>query len=128
MVNLCILCRELIYLFLTLTIRGSFLSLYIVFKFIDSMKNYSEDTEKVFIHISSSPSVQEHQCFVELFTIIEGVGDIWMKRRDSHAFHGHIRTLKNLSVGYHYAWIIDLSVGDLTKQEDELKKVLYSVS
>ncbi|KAH0725192.1 hypothetical protein KY284_001057 [Solanum tuberosum] len=66
--------------------------------------------------ITSSLSIHELQCFDGVFTRMEVVCHVWMPRREFHALHGNICTLKELPVGKHPAWMIAWSMGSLTKR------------
>uniref|UniRef100_M1DQG3 Uncharacterized protein n=1 Tax=Solanum tuberosum TaxID=4113 RepID=M1DQG3_SOLTU len=81
------------------------------------------------IQISSRLSIHDIQRFDVVFTRMEALGtNGWMMRREFHALHGNICTLKDLPVWQHHAWLIAWSVGGLTKQGGAIEDVLHSAS
>ncbi|KAH0706417.1 hypothetical protein KY285_010919 [Solanum tuberosum] len=71
----------------------------------DSRTNPFQEGENDVTQIASKPSIHELQR-IELFTRMKIRRLILVPRRGFHALHGHIRTLKELPVGQHHAWMI----------------------
>jgi len=71
----------------------------------DSRTNHFQERENDAIQIASRPSIHELQR-IELCTRMKIRRLILVPRRRLHALHGHIRTLKELPVVQHHAWMI----------------------
>jgi len=82
----------------------------------DSRTNPFQEGENDVKWITSSLSIDELQCFYEVFTRMDIVWHVWMPRKEFPALHGNICTLKELPIGKHHAWTIAWSVEGLTKR------------
>ena len=80
------------------------------------------------IQIASRLSIHEFIRFDGVFTRLAALGHGWMTRRELHALHGNICTLKEFLVGQHHAWLIAWRVGSLTKRGGTIEDVLHSAS